>query len=344
MTDFKTLRIKNPVDLIACVPLLLGFHPEESVVLITVGAAAEPFFARVDLPSAPDDVEAVVEDLCKVSRRHGLRTVALVMFTDDPVAARRTHDALVDGLATVAVDVQLGLRADGSRWFPLIGVRGDPDAGEEYDLATHPFTLQAMVEGRVVHASRSALGDSLLPVDPDQVERVTAAVDVASDRLLAAARTPSGGRDRRAARQYLVAEGRWLQQWLRRALADEDGPNACSLSDRDLGRLLVGLQSTEVRDVAWAEMTRDNAGRHVALWRELVRRTPLDVLAPPATLLAFAAWLSGDGALAWCALDRAREADPDYSMAALVERALTCAVPPSTWEPLEEKHLSLFAG
>ena len=66
--------------------------------------------------------------------------------------------------------------------------------------------------------------------------------------------------------------------------------------------------------------------------------------APAATLLAFAAWLSGDGALAWCALDRARTADPDYSMAALVERALTCAVPPSSWEPLTEESLSLFAG
>ena len=30
--------------------------------------------------------------------------------------------------------------------------------------------------------------------------------------------------------------------------------------------------------------------------------------------------------------------------ASLVEHALTCAVPPSTWKPLEEKHLSLFAG
>lgn len=340
MTDFKTLRIKNPVDLIACVPLLLGFHPEESVVLITVGAAAEPFFARVDLPSAPDDVEAVVEDLCKVSRRHGLRTVALVMFTDDPVAARRTHDALVDGLATVAVDVQLGLRADGSRWFPLIGVRGDPDAGEEYDLATHPFTLQAMVEGRVVHESRTALGDSLLPTDPDEVERVGDVLLAASERILSACREePKGPRRTKVARRLLVAEGRWVQERLRRFLDD-----GVSLPDHDAGRLLTVLGTTEVRDVAWAEMTRDNARRHVDLWRDLVRRTPLDVLAPPATLLAFAAWLSGNGALAWCALDRARAADPDYSMAALVERALTCAVPPSTWEPLTEEGLSLFAG
>jgi len=339
MTDTRTLRIKNPGDLVASVPLLLGFHPEESAVLLTVGGASDPFFARVDLPSGPDDVAVVVEDLCEVAGRHGLRSVALVLFTDDPLAARLVHDAFVDGLATRAVDVRLAVRADGTRWFPLSGLRGDPDVGEEYDLATHPFTLQAMVEGRVVHESREALGDSLLPTDPDAVERVAAAVDGSGDRLVAAARTPLGERDREGARRHLVAEGRWVQQRVRRLLGEDDG-----LTDEDAGRLLVGMLSVEVRDVAWAEMTRDNARRHVELWRDLVRRAPLDVLAPPATLLAFAAWLAGDGALAWCALDRAKAADPDYSMATLVERALTCAVPPSTWEPFTEDHLTLFAG
>jgi len=319
-------------------------------VLLTVGGATDPFFARVDLPSGPDDVEVVVEDLCEVAGRHGLRSVALVLFTDDGTAARLVHDAFVAGLATRAVDVQLAVRADGTRWFPLSGLRGDPHEGEEYDLATHPFTLQAMVEGRVVHASRTALGDSLLPADPDEVERVAAVVEHEGDRLVAASRQPLGPPDPEGARRHLVAEGRWVQQRVRRLLAAGEGAGDAveagggALSDEDAGRLLVGLLSIEVRDVAWAEMTRDNARRHVALWSGLVRRAPLDVLAPPATLLAFAAWLAGDGALAWCALDRAKEADPDYSMAALVERALTCAVPPSTWEPLKEEHLTLFAA
>lgn len=327
MTDTRTLRIKNPVDLVASVPLLLGFHPEESVVLVTVGGATEPFFARVDLPSGPADVEAVVQELCDVAGRNGLRTVALVLFTGDGAGARLVHEAFVDGLATRAVDVALAIRADGTRWFPLSGLRGDPDEGEEYDLATHPFTLQAMVEGRVVHESRTALGDSLLPTDPDAVERVADALGRGGDRL------------RGAGRRDLVAEGRWVQQRVRRLL-DE----GTALGDEEAGRLLAGLISTEVRDVAWAEMTRDNARRHVEVWRDLVRRTPLEALAAPATLLAFAAWLAGDGALAWCALDRAKAADPDYSMASLVERALTCAVPPSTWQPLTERHLTLFAG
>lgn len=340
MNRTQTLHIKTPGDLVASVPLLLGFRPEESAVLLTLGGATDPFFARVDLPSRPADVEVVVEDLCGVAARHGLRSVALVLFTTDAAAARTVHDAFIAGLATRAVDVQLSVRADGRRWFPLNGLPGDPEVGEEYDLATHPFTLQAMVEGRVVHESRGALGESLLPTDPDEVERVSDAAHAASDRMLRVGRAASGRAERAAAvRRHLVAEGRWVQQRVRRFL-DDGAP----LSDQDTGRLLTLLVTTEVRDVAWAEMTRADAPRHVELWRGVVRRAPLDVLAPAATLLAFAAWLAGDGALAWCALDRARLADPDYPMAGLVDRALTCAVPPSTWEPITERSLTLFAG
>ena len=55
------------------------------------------------------------------------------------------------------------------------------------------------------------------------------------------------------------------------------------------------------RDVAWAEITPGASGAHVELWRELVRRSPRDLLPGACSLLAFAAWQHGDGALAWCA-------------------------------------------
>ena len=54
------------------------------------------------------------------------------------------------------------------------------------------------------------------------------------------------------------------------------------------------------------------------LWRDVVRRAPADLRAAPAALLGFAAWLSGDGALAWCAVECALEAEPDYSLAGLL--------------------------
>ncbi|MFC6344376.1 DUF4192 family protein, partial [Nocardioides hankookensis] len=46
----------------------------------------------------------------------------------------------------------------------------------------------------------------------------------------------------------------------------------------------------------------------------------------------FAAWQAGQGALAWCAVDRCVDVDPGYSLAGLVAELLTRAVPPDTWE------------
>ena len=51
-----------------------------------------------------------------------------------------------------------------------------------------------------------------------------------------------------------------------------------------------------------------------------------------AAILALSCWLAGNGALAWCAVDRAVEADPDNSLARLVTELLTRAVPPSSWD------------
>ena len=71
------------------------------------------------------------------------------------------------------------------------------------------------------------------------------------------------------------------------------------------------------------------------LWRELVRRAPRDLIPGAAALLAFAAWRAGDGALAWCAIDRALEVDPDQPLAHQVAAVLVDAVPPDAWADRE---------
>ena len=111
------------------------------------------------------------------------------------------------------------------------------------------------------------------------------------------------------------------------------------LTDLEVGRLVAAVRDIGVRDVAWSLMSREEARGHVDLWRDVVRRCPTDLLAAPASLLAFAAWLAGDGALAWCALDRSALADPDYSMAALVAHSLEQALPPTIWTPVPESSL-----
>jgi hypothetical protein len=75
-----------------------------------------------------------------------------------------------------------------------------------------------------------------------------------------------------------------------------------------------------------------------------VRACPDELVASAAGVLAFAAWLSGHGALAWCAVDRALAADPRNTLARLVADMLDAALPPARWEPFDPCALALSGG
>lgn len=226
------------------------------------------------------------------------------------------------------------VRADGERWWVLGSRGGGP--GTPYDVASHPLTTETVVEGTVVLGSRRELAGTLVG-DPGETDEVERRVEESAGRLSDLVESPLGAA---AARHHLVVEGRWVRHRVRRHL--EGGGR---LDADDVARLLLSMHvSLEVRDVAWAEMNHANAGRHVDLWRDVVRRSPVDLRAAPAALLGFAAWLSGNGALAWCAVDQAQDAQPDYGLAGLLTQALSGAVPPAAWRPLPPEALTLFAS
>ena len=298
--------------------------------MLTVGEAAQPFHARVDLPTDPVGVDDLAGHLGDVARRNATTRLALLVYSDDAGLAEALAAALDARLDGTGTDLVCAVRADGRRWWPLDGPLGAAlDAeGVEYDVGSHPWTAQAVVEGTVVLASRQELADSLVGTDPDETERIAGLADEVAGDL------------GRTTRGQLAGEGRWVRARVRRFL--EDGVR---LDPDQVARLCMLMTvSLEVRDVAWAEMTHDNASRHVDLWRDVARRVPEELRAAPAALLGFAAWLSGDGALAWCAVDLAQEAEPGYGLAGLLTRALAGALPPSTWRPFPPDALTLFAG
>jgi hypothetical protein len=324
-----TFTARRPVDLIAVVPHVLGFHPEESVVLLTFGPG-ESFHARVDLPHDEDDQLAVVEMLLDVVSRHHVGRVALLLYTQEPWVAAAFHDAAVPALVRDGVEVIDVLRVGRDRFHSACDI---DDPGTTYDLKTHLFTAEQVLEGKVVHDSREGLAASLQLVGVADARAVEEAARRLDDEFLALTQFVKVERICRD----LADHGRWVQRTVRRHVRDHS-----RLSAQDAGRLLVLVSMVELRDVAWAEMSRVNAGDHVEFWRDLVRRSPTDLLPAAASLLAFAAWLSGHGALAWCALDRCWEVDPAYSIADCIRELLEHAVPPSIWTPITEAELSVF--
>lgn len=332
-------RIKSPTDLLALVPSVLGFHPEDSLVLVVTAGEGGNLHARIDLPRDGEETSELVQTMLTALTRSQARQVALIAYSDDALLAEDIVEILVEHLSD-EVEVLCAVRADGERWYSLdCGPTWCPPEGVPYDVAAHPITAQSILDGRVTFASRRHLEESLVGTDLEALEAVGEAADEAMRRFKAESRHPLGLDNPEGARAHLMTEGYWARERVRRFVQTRE-----PLDHLEVGRMVVALVDVDVRDVVWAEMTRSDAGTHVELWRDVVRRTPLDLVAAPAALLAFAAWLAGDGALAWCAVERCQESEPDYSMAGLVSQALAGAVNPSAWQPIPPEALPLFAG
>ncbi|MCW2796552.1 DUF4192 domain-containing protein [Nocardioides sp.] len=300
-----TLTARSPEDLLAVVPVVLGFVPTDSVVMLTFGAD-DTFHARLDLPDDADGLAQLVAALLEPARLHRVRRVVFVVYSGDARLARRVRRVLVGAFESSGIQVIEVLRADGARWFPLAGGhRGVPEWGVPYDVSAHPFVVQSVLDGKVTLGSRDELA-AMIATDPGGVGAVADALD---------------GHEARA------DDADWVRSVVAQHVTDGTAPDVAATA-----RLLAAIADHAVRDVAWTLMTRQTAGQHVRLWTDVVRRAPMALVPAPAALLGFAAWLSGHGALAWCAIDRCDEADPGYSMASLLGQVLTQALPPSAWD------------
>jgi hypothetical protein len=201
--------------------------------------------------------------------------------------------------------------ADGRYWSYVCSNSACCDPrGTPCDSATGPVSTAALAAGAVAVPDRAALVASIAPIGGLTRVSMRQATDRA--RIQLAVETGVAVRD---AGETAVRE----------AIARRRAGG--SLSDDEVARLTVLLAVHDVRDFAWREITEPEL--HVALWTEVVRRAEYVLVAPPASLLAFAAWRGGQGALASVAVDRALRADPSYALAGLVGSALSHGISPS---------------
>jgi hypothetical protein len=89
-------------------------------------------------------------------------------------------------------------------------------------------------------------------------------------------------------------------------------------------------------------MSREQADDHVALWRRVVSVAVWPHEAAPLGMLAMAGWLSGNGALLNCCIERLERVDPDYSLLQLCREISDQAVPPSHYDVIAEEMRAAF--
>lgn len=301
----ERLVITTPDDLLNALPHVLGFEPRNS--LITVPFRGGGMTARVDIPTNAEERRGAIGTIRTAYARNAQPgdMVAIVCVTDDVHTAQRCSSQLATALEQVGLHAPLRLWATDHRWMELNSGEG----GLRTAASAERIAAEAAFAGRAAPAtSRRALADSL-----------------AGDRgpvaaVLDRARQKAGG-------SGIRAEHAWAVDRMERFHAD-----GARLTDLEAARMLVAIEHKPTRDALWTDMTRDTAASHSALWTDLTRRAPDEVRTPAATMLAFSAWLSGDGAKAWCALEQIPPDSPPYTMATVIATALYHATNPAAWE------------
>lgn len=328
-------------ELLAGLPALFGFAPRESLIAVSLEGDRHRlgFRLRIDLPP-PEHHRHVADYLSAVLERNKAGVVLLVACSDTPVLADPLMHQVCDRLTGAGVHVVDAVRCDGARyWSYLCGDQECcPPEGRDYDATSSVLVAEAVASGMEVLPDRSLLARRLAPVGGQPRRAMAARAAQVRQRVLALLASDPTSRSPSVDALRLGASE--VKAILRRATGDPGH----ELDDEEVALLSVWCEQIVVRDVAWSQMTGENAGDHLRVWSQAARR-----VVPPSepavlALAGFAAWLSGDGALAWCAVDRLEVVAPAYSMGELLRETLVLAVPPTLWAAPPEELLWEAAG
>lgn len=303
-------RLSGPGDVAAAVPLLCGFRPQDSVVVLSLRGPRRRLglTVRLDLPP-PGQVRAAASLLAQRVAGDGGSAAAVVVVTE---SGRRDVlvAALVDACADAGLEVVEAVHVAGGRWTSyLCSGACCPLDGTPLPDVPPLVAAERALEGRGVLASREELVRALAaPEAPAPgVEQAIAEHD---------RRVRADGAA--AARAAAAREVRSLLQQVR-----DGGP----VADDDVVRTAAVLHDVAVRDevTAWAMEESDAL---LSLAEAVARRIGPPHDAPACSLLAWVAYARGDGARANVALDRALATDQAYGLALLLRQALDGGLPP----------------
>ncbi|MBW9211540.1 DUF4192 domain-containing protein [Mumia sp. zg.B53] len=340
MTD--VMRARTLSDLIGVVPVLLGFHPRDSLVAVCLDGPAgrAGFRLRVDLPP-PEAAELAADQLVGYLLRQDPDAVALIAYADTDLdeGARALTDAMTRLLRADGVHVTDAVRYDGTRYYSYSCQDPTccPREGVPCDVSSSPLLAEAVFRGHEVLSDRDDLVRRFAPVSGRALEEAQRATEREVQGLGRVGAHGAAQRDAETVRRGLA---RVLPVVDAALGAGPGGPatggggsgSGHRLVPDDVAALSVWTSLVVVRDVLWSRITPANALASLTMWREVAVSAVAPFQAAPLTLAAFAAWLAGDGAQAQCALDRVAEVAPRYSMAALVQQALTECLDPAHWE------------
>lgn len=335
---FGPTRLSDPGDFIAAIPAMLGFRPEQSLVLGILAAAGADsqstvldVVARFDLRQMSEGHRVSGAALATVAApmcvRPGCAGVLAVVVDDEahqPAASAPGQDPAVAALQQrlAADDIALhGAWAVHSigprqRWWSVLGA---DRRGWVPDPKASAVTVSHVLDGRQVRGDRAEL-TAVIAVEAENRARVSAelgpALERAHELYVTAARSGEPLTYSRSALNYVL----WQ-------IANID--SGVLLSPREIAEIVAALRDRHVRDTMFAAPGTAQADAAERLWAEMTRTVPAPDRAEAAALLGYCAYVRGDGPLAGVALEAALDAEAAHPMATLLQTALGSGMRPS---------------
>jgi len=323
--------LTSPHDLLAAIPFLIGYHPENSLVLVALKDDHVGMAMRVDMPTdiAPESYDLLASHFQREAADAAL-IVAYVDSQSDPEAVLINTSA---ALLRAGISIKESLIVSDGRYrsmlchdseccSPLGSPIPDIDSSRiaaEHVIAGHPMPF-ANVSGLVqsIAALPSAMHESW------QSEVRAFWIESDSESLL--------DLQRDGATAVIDLAGEYAQ-----------GRGA---EDRELAARVIGrISDIQVRDYALGSHNDETADAYWQMWRELLLIAPRGFVAPIASIFAALAYERGEGALAHKALDRALADDERYSLALLLRRVFTAGWPPQSFSAMRaELHPKVVAA
>ena len=331
--------LTSPHDLLAAIPFLIGYHPTDSLVIVSLKADCVGMAMRVDYPSvdATNSVEAFDALIYHLVREGAQGALVVAYVPDGRDDGLQILENISTGLARVEIPIRESLLIAGGRWRSVLCADQEccpADGNELPEITSSRVAVEQVADGRPMpYGNREGMADSIaalpLATDADFAAQVLQyCIDPDSDQIQRAQRD--------GALAVLDLASRFIAGSMGRDMAGDQKLSA---------HVLGSLSDIQVRDFALGSHDEENIDVYWTMWRYLIRIAPPGYLAPVASLFAALSYEKGEGALAQRSLDRGLGDDPSYSLAGLLRRVFSAGWPPESFAAMrKDLHPKVCAG
>ena len=315
--------VSGPAQLVAAIPHILGFHPTNSLVFAVLNDDYVETLQRIDWPTTDSNSQLSL-DYCTGS------DLVSIMYADDFEGTSGEHEHQLHALSKKTrerFNLLDQLLVVGDRWRSLMCDDHSccPTDGRALSSDGQLIDVEYIVRGSSPFATREAMEDALQPIEistTDKKARDSSLIEVL-DRVKNNTHETTR-QSTQAINDFRLSIVEELISRLR---------DSSTLDWPDSGLLIAGLHDIHIRDCLLKRLLDDFELRSQvkAHLLAVIPRSSESSVVVLATALAGCVWLDGNGALASVALHRALECDPSYSLAVLLNRAISFGVPPTVW-------------